>query len=226
MGINVILKNNQTGMPVQYRTVTMQDWDQGIVGNLTTDANGALVVDEQYRNKKVIFHTSFLEPGEECHDLHLGGWIPLNQDTIEITVPLLSSAPGRRKGVGITIRLKLANQMGAERLGSVEWVSDREHLRSIKDPLNLCAQTVYRESIFGKKVTGQFLNSPDDVDCQADENGDIVLDEKYFNDELILRCEIQLGEYFTGTLEGGWKKIDAQFFEYSHKQILKNGWGE
>ena len=219
MGINVVLKNDRTGMPVQFRTVTMQDWDQGIVGDLTTDANGALIVDEQYRNKQVIFHTTFLEPGEDSQNLHLGGWIPLNQDTVTITAPLLSSAPGGQKSAGITIRLKLANQMNTHRLGPVEWVSEREHFRSIR---NLCAQTVYREWIFGKKVTAQLLNSPDDVDCLADENGDIVLDEKYLNDELSLRYEsyeIRL-PFGINKLNGGWKKLDAKFLEYSLEQIL------
>jgi hypothetical protein len=157
--------------------------------------------------------------------LHLGGWIALNQDTIEITVPLLSSAPGGQKSAGITIRLKLANRVNTDRLGPVEWVSDREHFRSIKNPLNLCGQTVYRESIFGKKVTAQLFNSHVYVECLADENGDIVLDEKYLNDKLILRCEIQLPSgsatsFGLATLTGGWSKIAAKFLEYSLKQIL------
>ncbi len=221
MGINIVLKN-RTGMPVQFRTVTMQVWDQGIVGNLTTDANGAFVVDEQYRNKKVIFDTTFLEPGEDSKNLHLGGWIPLNQDTVTITVPLLSSVPGREKGVGITIRLKLANRMNGGKLGPVKWVSDSEHFRSMK-PLNLCAQTVYRESIFGMKVTAQLFNSPDDVECLADEDGDIVLDEKYLNDKLTLRCEMHSPPQVAlilNPLTGGWKKLDARFLEYSLEQIL------
>ena len=150
MGINVFLKNNRTGMPVQFRTVTMQVWDQGIVGNLTTDAKGAFVVDEQYRNKRVIFHTTFLEPGENGHDLHLGGWILLNQDTVTITVPLLYSAPGGQKSAGITIRLKLAKQMNTDRRGSVEWVSEREDFCP-RDPLTLCAQTVYPERSSGRR---------------------------------------------------------------------------
>ena len=221
MGINIVLKN-RTKMPVQFRTVTMQVWDQGIVGNLTTDANGAFVVDEQYRNKRVIFHTTFLEPGEDSKNLHLGGWILLNQDTVTITVPLLSSAPGGQKSAGITIRLKLANRMNADRLGPVEWVSEDEHFRSNNGRLNLCAQTVYRELIFGKKVTAQLFNSPDDVDCLADENGDIVLDEKYLNDELSLRYEsyeIRL-PFGINKLNGGWKKLDAKFLEYSLEQII------
>jgi hypothetical protein len=112
--------------------------------------------------------------------------------------------------------------MNGGKLGPVKWVSDSEHFRSMK-PLNLCAQTVYRESIFGMKVTAQLFNSHISVECLADEDGDIVLDEKYLNDKLTLRCEMHSPPQVAlilNPLTGGWKKLDARFLEYSLEQIL------